>query len=447
MTAETELETQIDRWRGYVLRHQAIATTDADEMEDHLRGQIYDLAASGLDDDEAFLVAVKRMGRVDALSREFAREHSDRLWKQLVLTAEPSPHLGRLRHELPVVIALIVAASATVRIALAVMPEWILVRNAALLVLPYLALYFGWKRQVSLRAAGATVAGFLVAGIVVNAYPFVDEGPTQVIVTIHAPIVLWFLVGLMYVGGRWRSGPRRMDFIRFTGEWVVYATLLALGAAVLTGLTVGAFAALDIDVESVVTEWVVPVAATGIALLAAWLVEAKQSVVENIAPVLTKVFTPVTAVMLVVLLIAMVTSGNVVDVDRGLLILVDLILVVVLGLLLYAVSARDPHLRPELFDRLQLVLVVTALAVDAVMLTIMTSRIAEFGFTANKTVALGLNLVLLVNLSWAAYLLFGFVRRRRGFDATEKWQTDYLPVFGLWAAVVVAAVPPLFGFV
>ena len=29
MTAETELESQIDRWRGYVLRHQAIATTDA----------------------------------------------------------------------------------------------------------------------------------------------------------------------------------------------------------------------------------------------------------------------------------------------------------------------------------------------------------------------------------------------------------------------------------
>jgi hypothetical protein len=40
----------------------------------------------GLSEDEAFLVAVKRMGAVDALTREFAREHSDRLWKQLVLS-------------------------------------------------------------------------------------------------------------------------------------------------------------------------------------------------------------------------------------------------------------------------------------------------------------------------------------------------------------------------
>ncbi|MCG7630934.1 permease prefix domain 1-containing protein [Gordonia McavH-238-E] len=446
MNAGTELENQIDRWRGYVLRHQAIATTDADEMEDHLRGQIADLAAGGLDDDEAFLVAVKRMGRVDALSREFAREHSDRLWKQLVLTAEPADGLGRRRHELGVVIGLVVAAAATVRIALEVMPEWVLVRNATILVLPFLAVYFGWKRGITPRIAVAVATAFVGTAVIVNIYPFVADGPTQAIVAIHAPIVLWFLVGVTYVGGRWRSGPRRMDFIRFTGEWVVYATLLGLGAAVLTGLTAGAFSALDINVDTVISQWLAPIAATGIVLLAAWLVEAKQSVVENIAPVLTKVFTPVTAVMLVVLLVAMVTSGDVVDVDRELLILIDLILVVVLGLLLYAISARDPHLRPELFDRLQLVLVVTALAVDAVMLTIMASRIAEFGFTANKTVALGLNLVLLVNLSWAAYLLFGFVRRRRGFDATERWQTDYLPVFGLWAAAVVVAVPPLFDF-
>ena len=42
------------------------------------------LTQAGLTEDEAFLVAVKRMGSLDAISREFAREHSERLWKQLV---------------------------------------------------------------------------------------------------------------------------------------------------------------------------------------------------------------------------------------------------------------------------------------------------------------------------------------------------------------------------
>jgi hypothetical protein len=29
----------------------------------------------------------------------------------------------------------------------------------------------------------------------------------------------------------------------------------------------------------------------------------------------------------------------------------------------------------------------------------------------------------------------------------ERWQTDYLPVFAAWAAIVVIAFPPLFGYV
>ena len=72
MELDTDLEAQIDRWRGYVQRRQAIATADVEELEDHLRGQIDDLLVTGLDHDEAFLVAIKRLGNLDAVSAEFA---------------------------------------------------------------------------------------------------------------------------------------------------------------------------------------------------------------------------------------------------------------------------------------------------------------------------------------------------------------------------------------
>ncbi|ATQ29486.1 DUF4153 domain-containing protein [Rhodococcus ruber] len=444
---DAALETQIGRWRGYVERRRVISTADADEMEDHLRDQISDLSAAGLAADEAFLVAVKRMGSVDDISREFAREHSDRLWKQLVLTSVAADGSGpRPRRELLVVLALAVGGAVALKAGLATLDEGVVARNLGLLVLPFLAAYFAWKRRMSPRGAVALLVPFALAAAVTNGYPFVPSGSTEVIVAIHTPIVLWFVVGLAYVGGEWRSDRRRMDFIRFTGEWVVYLTLLALGGGVLVGLTIGAFDALGTDAEWVVEEWVLPFGAAGAVVVAAWLVEAKQNVVENIAPVLTRVFTPVTIVMLLVLLAALATTGSVVDVDRNLLILMDLILVVVLGLLLYAVSAREPHLPPDLFDRLQLVLVVLALVVDVLMLTAMLTRIAEFGFTPNKVAALGMNLVLLVGLTWSARLLFGFVRGRRGFGSVERWQTRYLPVFGIWAALVVCVLPPLFDF-
>ena len=446
---DTALESQIGRWRGYVERHQVISTFDADEMEDHLRGRISELVASGLTDDEAFLVAVKRMGSVDAISREFAREHSERLWKQLVLVpAEQGERTRAPRRELVVVLALAVCAGVVLEVALrAGLDGSLLARNAAALVLPFLTGYFAWKRRVTSEVAAVLVVPFVAITLALNLFPFASEGATEIVAAIHAPIVLWFAVGLAYVGGDWRSHRRRMDFIRFTGEWVVYLTLLALGGGVLIGLTVGAFNALGTDMEWVIEDWVLPFGVPGAVIVAAWLVEAKQGVVENIAPVLTRVFTPITIVMLLVLLVAFALDGNLVDVDRTLLILMDLILVVVLGLLLYSISARDPLDPPDLFDRLQLVLVVSALAVDLVMLTAMLTRIAEFGVSPNKAVALGLNLVLFANLAWSARLQIGFLRGRRRFEAVELWQTRYLPVFGAWAALVVVLVPPLFDFV
>src|SRR4249919_2599191 len=82
-----ELKAQIDLWRSYLHRRQAIHAVGVAELEDHLREQIAVLTKAGLAADEAFLVAVKRMGGLDALSREFAREHSERLWKQLVASS------------------------------------------------------------------------------------------------------------------------------------------------------------------------------------------------------------------------------------------------------------------------------------------------------------------------------------------------------------------------
>ncbi|RJT96967.1 hypothetical protein D6T65_14725 [Arthrobacter frigidicola] len=443
-----ELEAQIDRWRGYVQRRQAISPADVDELEDHLREQVADRQATGLDDEEAFLVAIKRLGNLDAVSREFAREHSDRLWKQLVLMPEDPADAGAPPwRELAIVLALAVGAGLAVKAGL----TWIegggvLARNLGLLVLPFLTGYFAWKRRLSARVVVGILVPFAVLAVVLNAYPFASGGSTELLAVLHAPVVLWLLAGIAYVGGRWRSDGRRMDFARFTGELVIYFTLLALGGAVLTGLTFAVLQLVGADLEPVLENWILPFAVPGALVVAAWLVEAKQNVVENIAPVLTRVFTPLTIAMLLAVLAVLAAVGGLAEVDRGLLILMDAILVLVLCLLLYAISARNSLAPPGVFDVLQLVLVAAALAVDAVMLMAMLTRIAEFGFSPNKIAALGLNLLLLIQLARTGWLTVGFLRGRRPFTALERWQTRYLPMYAVWAAVVVLAFPPLFGF-
>ncbi|PFG43412.1 hypothetical protein ATJ88_2108 [Isoptericola jiangsuensis] len=448
MDEPTALDAQVARWRDYVSRHRAIAPADVDEMADHLRERIDDLRAAGLDDEEAFLVAVKRMGSLDAVSREFAREHSERLWKQLVLVPAPGADDRRAPawRELGVVLALGVGAGTAVKVGATTLADDTFATNVAFLVLPFLLGYFAWKRRAPLALVGALVAVLAVTCAVVNLYPFADGGSTMVLAALHAPVLVWTAVGVAYTGGRWRSGDRRMDFVRFTGELVIYVALLALGGGVLLGLTAGLLAVVGVDLEPALEGWILPYCVPGAVLVAAWLVEAKQEVVENIAPVLTRVFTPLTTVMLVVSFVVLLTAGGLTTVDRELLILLDAVLVLVLALLLYSISARDPLARPGFFDALQLAMVAAALAVDALALTAMLTRIAEFGASPNKVAALGLNLVLLVHLVRTGWLLLGFCRRRAGFGALERWQTTYLPVYALWAAVVVVGFGPLFGF-
>ena len=76
----------------------------------------------------------------------------------------------------------------------------------------------------------------------------------------------------------------------------------------------------------------------------------------------------------------------------------------------------------------------------------MAGRIAELGLTANRSAALCLNVVLLVNLAESARLGLAFVRGNRPVAVLERWQTAYLPVYAAWAAVVVIAWGPLFSW-
>jgi hypothetical protein len=181
-------------------------------------------------------------------------------------------------------------------------------------------------------------------------------------------------------------------------------------------------------------------------IVAGWLVESKQHVVENMAPVLTMLFTPLFAVMLTVAAATYAVSGVAGAFDRELLGVFDALLVVVLGLVLYATSAREPSRPAGLMDRVQLLAVASALVLDVMVLGAMVARIGDLGLTPNRAAALGLNLVLLVNLAGTAWLSMRFLTGRIAFHRLERWQTSYTPIFALWAATVVAALPPLFGF-
>jgi len=461
--ADRPLEEQIAQWRAYLRRRQAVHGPDVDELEGHLRDQLGALTDAGLAGDEAFLVAVKRMGSLDALSREFARAHSERLWKQLVIAPGADESAKTSHTETLVVLGLAVAAGLAVKVpalfGVPLDPDQELppfyFRNASLFAFPLLAIYFVWKRRPGVAGGLWLALAFVAGAAFANVYPFhtperLDNSPvgsdTQVLTALHLPIALWIAVGFAYVRGRWFADGGRMNFVRFSGELAIYYVLIALGGGVVTAFTFMMFSAIDMNPAWFVAGWLLPCGAAGAVIVGSWLVEAKQSVIENMAPVLTRLFTPLFTVLLLVFLVTMAWTGSPINVERQVLIGFDLLLALVVGLVLYAASARDPQAPPDFFDGLQLLLVVSALVVDGVALAAIAARISEFGFTPNRVAALGENLILLVNLAWSAWLYASFLRRRGSFAALERWQVAYLPVYSIWAALVVVVFPPVFGY-
>src|SRR5262249_35886879 len=199
-----------------------------------------------------------------------AREHSERLWKRLVISPDVAGENGD-RKEAVMAMALAVAAAVAVKVpelfGVRMQPDRELpafyLRNFSLFVLPFLAAFFAWKRSVASVGRLWLAAPFAVAAVVINVMPFVSGGSTEKLAALHLPIALWLAVGYAYAGGRWRDHDQRMNYVRFSGEWLIYYALIALGGGVLMMLTMFMFRASGLDAEQLLATWILPCGALG----------------------------------------------------------------------------------------------------------------------------------------------------------------------------------------
>jgi hypothetical protein len=287
---------------------------------------------------------------------------------------------------------------------------------------------------------------FALTLVVVNLYPSYEPYHTEALSAIHLPILLWFVTGAAYMGRGWQTSRARMDFLRFTGESVIYGSLLLLGLIVLTVFSLTIFQTIGVDLEPFVENYLLVYGGSILAMATVYLVEAKKSIVENFAPILAKIFSPLFLLTMLAFLVVMAVTGTSPYTEREFLIGFDLMLVLVLGMVLYTISAKNIHDGKNLFDYLNAALITVAIIVDVVALSAIVFRLSEYGLSPNKLAALGENVLLLVNLAALLVMYIRYFRGRSQFQAIEKWQTRYLGVYALWMAVVVFLFPLFFRF-
>lgn len=448
-TTERDKTTRFAAWRSHLLRDGGAPETDLDELEAALSREFGSLREAALAPDEAFLVALKRIGERHPPTREFARQYVIGL-----LQAPAQTETGRwgVGAEAWVALGLAAFAAAAAKALQLFGPPLteeaiaFYARNESIVALGCVAGYFAWKRGLTTARSVRVGAVFVGAAVLINVFPFTPAGATEVLTALHLPIALWLAVGVAYAAGRWSVSAARMRFVRFSGELFIHGVLIALGGLVLSAITLTLFGRIGVDTDRLWGAWVLPCGVAGAVVIASWLAESRTRITGSLAPLLARIFTPLFAFALLALLLTMAWTGAGLRIEREVLIVLDVLLAVVVGLVLYAVSARAPETPPGPFDALQVLLVALALAVDLLALGAIGARIAELGFTPNRTAALGLNLVLLANLAGSAWFYLRFLRGRGPFAALERWQTAFLPVYAGWAAIVVAVFPPLFAY-
>ncbi len=448
---EFDLEAEIRKWRDHIRGTGRVGSADLEELEAHLRDGIDELSGCGLDGEEAFLISVRRLGNVTAMGEEFAKVTSENLWRQMVLI--PSSPADQRRHarELGIVVILGLLAGvlgkipATLGYGSMTGGELVYVKNLTFFALVGVGAYLAWKRSLTLRFILAVAGIFVAAAILVNLYPSYGPNNTALLLGVHLPIAFWLLLGLVYGGKGWQRSEIRMDFVRFTGEAFIYAVLIGCGGMVLVGATSVLFDLAGVDASGFIENYLVVFGGLAIPIVAVYLVERKKTVIENIAPVLARVFTPLFLLLIISVLIAVSVSGGVRD-SREILISLDLLLAVVLGLVLYTMSAREEEGPMKPSDWLTFGLLLTALILDAVSLSAIIFRLSHYGLSPNRVAALGENVALLVNLLGLAVGYALFVFRKIGYRRIIAAQMRYLPVYFVWTLFVALAFPPLFGF-
>ena len=345
------------------------------------------------------------------------------------------------------------------------LPEWTgfvqdeyMIRYFPFMILPFLIVYLLWKRGADKRTVSVNLAGIAGFVLYMSFLPYEAGGDVLPLVMMHMLLTLWFLTGHAYDGGP------GLGFLRINGDVAVAAAVLGLAGGLLTMISFGLFSLTPLDVEHFFESYVIYWGGPSIALGAFFLAETKPGLVSRVAPVIAQIFTPVAAGVLFLFLMAFVFTDVDLYSDRSVLFVFNLMLIAVMALTLFSLAndsndwygADGSHTDDETqawesssesggwFRGAQILLIALALVIGLLALSAIVVRVINFGFSPNRTIVLGSNLLILVHLAWIGGVMIRSGAGRHGYRKAEQVIVRYLPVYFYWAVAVIFLLPLLF---
>lgn len=319
-------------------------------------------------------------------------------------------------------------------------------RNIGFIVLPALMAYFAWKNRLSTGKIVFIVCASLAGLIFINSLPDLETSDTFILSCIHLPLFLWSILGFAFAG-EWKSNEdKRLGFLKYNGDLVVITTLIIIAGGILTGITIGLFSLIGLDIESFYFGNIVVFGLPAAPIIGTCLIQSNPQLVGKVSPVIAKIFRPLVLVMLVLYLIAMVYSGKDPYNDREFLLIFNALLIGVMAIIFFSIAETSSGGKSRNEALVLLLLSAITIIVNGIALSAILFRIAEWGITPNRAAVLGNNLLILVNLLLVAARLIRVLLKKAEINEAGRSIAAYLPVYIVWTIIVTFIFPLLFGF-
>jgi hypothetical protein len=350
------------------------------------------------------------------------------------------------KKELGIVIAIALLAGLIAKLPyfLDLTPELFYQRNAGF-IFSMLTLYFAWKRKRPVQRIAAVAIAFLVAAVFINMLPADHKSDTLMLSCIHLPLFLWSVLGFAYVDDL-RSHPDRIGFLRYNGELVIMSGLLAIAGGILTGITLGLFSIIGLNIEEFYFSNIAVFGLPAIPLIATHITQTNPQLVNKVSPVIAKIFSPLVLIMLVAYLAAILVSGKDPYHNRDFLLIFNLLLAGVMAIILFSVAETFKKNENKVNSWVLLALSIVTVIVNGIAISAILFRISEWGVTPNRIAILGGNILMLANLFMVTFKLFKYVSKKGAVAEVENSISMFLPVYMLWTIIVTFVFPFIFHF-
>jgi len=324
--------------------------------------------------------------------------------------------------------------------------EFFYPRHIGFIFLPILTAYFAWKNKLRTAHIAVICGVMLVSLIYINALPNSTTSDTLILACIHLPLLLWAFLGSAYAGNNWSDYNRRLDYLKFNGDLVVMTTLILISGGLMTAITINLFALIGLKIEELYFQYVGIFGLAAAPIVGTYLTQTNPQLVSKVSPVIARIFSPLVLIMLIIYLFAIISSGKDPYNDREFLIIFNLLLIGVMAIIFFSIAESSKTNETSKATWVLLLLSTVTIIVNGIALSAIVFRIAEYGITPNRLAVMGANFLMLLNLLFITVELFRSLTKKSEVVAVGRSIAIFLPVYCIWAMIVIFVFPVIFGF-